>query len=106
MGRRAAVLPAALLLTLGVACGGPVEAPGGAGTATATDAATAGGARDGASPTPGRRTPRSPGAEQPGTATPANAAALDFTAPALGGGTARGAELAGGDVVLWMWAPW
>lgn len=37
---------------------------------------------------------------------PANAAALDFTARRLDGGTIDGAQLAGGPVVLWMWAPW
>lgn len=37
---------------------------------------------------------------------PANAAALDFTARRLDGGTIEGAQLAGGPVVLWMWAPW
>lgn len=37
---------------------------------------------------------------------PANAAALDFTARRLSGGTIDGVQLAGGDVALWMWAPW
>ncbi len=37
---------------------------------------------------------------------PANAEALDFEAPRLGGGTVRGIDHAGEDVVLWMWAPW
>lgn len=40
------------------------------------------------------------------TATEANAAALDFRARRLSGGTLDGVQLAGGDVVLWMWAPW
>lgn len=37
---------------------------------------------------------------------PANTEALDFEAPRLGGGTVRGIDHAGEDVVLWMWAPW
>jgi hypothetical protein len=36
----------------------------------------------------------------------AAAAVLDWTAPALAGGEISGADFAGGDVVLWMWAPW
>lgn len=40
------------------------------------------------------------------TATEANAAALDFRARRLSGGTLDGVQLAGGDVALWMWAPW
>lgn len=31
---------------------------------------------------------------------------LRFTAPALGGGTIRGADFAGKDLVMWFWAPW
>jgi len=37
---------------------------------------------------------------------PANAEVLDVTARRLDGGTMDVAQLAGGDVVLWMWAPW
>ena len=33
-------------------------------------------------------------------------AALDWTAPLVGGGQLTGGDLAGGDVVLWFWAPW
>lgn len=40
------------------------------------------------------------------TATEANAAALDFRARRLTGGSLDGVQLAGDDVVLWMWAPW
>src|SRR5690606_35020364 len=40
------------------------------------------------------------------TSTEANAAALEFTARRLSGGSLDGVQLAGGDVVLWMWAPW
>ena len=31
---------------------------------------------------------------------------LDFTAETLDGGTFEGASLAGGDALLWFWAPW
>lgn len=31
---------------------------------------------------------------------------LAFTADLLGGGQIEGGDLAGGDVVLWFWAPW
>ena len=31
---------------------------------------------------------------------------LRFEAPLVGGGTLRGAELAGAPVALWFWAPW
>lgn len=31
---------------------------------------------------------------------------LMFTAPALSGGTIRGADYAGKDLVIWFWAPW
>ena len=31
---------------------------------------------------------------------------LDFNGERIGGGTIRGSEFAGQDVVLWLWAPW
>jgi hypothetical protein len=31
---------------------------------------------------------------------------LQFTVPRLGGGTVRGADFAGQDLVMWFWAPW
>lgn len=31
---------------------------------------------------------------------------LRFTEPRLGGGTVRGADFAGHDLVMWFWAPW
>jgi hypothetical protein len=31
---------------------------------------------------------------------------LDFEARLVGGGTIRGAELAGAPVAVWFWAPW
>jgi len=30
---------------------------------------------------------------------------LDFEAPLVGGGTIRGADLAGRDTLFWFWAP-
>jgi ABC-type glycerol-3-phosphate transport system substrate-binding protein len=47
------------------------------------------------------------GGGPPSTSTsPGVAELLDFTAPALGGGTLRGADYAGKDVAIWFWAPW
>jgi peroxiredoxin len=51
-------------------------------------------------------TPTSDASADPTGDVPANAAALDFQARRLDGGTLDGQQLAGGDVVLWMWAPW
>ncbi|MGH2654619.1 MAG: hypothetical protein ACRDHV_09770 [Actinomycetota bacterium] len=31
---------------------------------------------------------------------------LMFTAARLGGGTVRGEDFAGHDLVMWFWAPW
>ena len=42
----------------------------------------------------------------PTTSGPAVVELLDFEAPLLGGGTFRGADLAGKDVAFWFWAPW
>lgn len=87
------LVAAVLAAVVAVACAG-----------TGPDARTSGGSTpaapaDGSSPaSPSPTTDPGPG--------PANAGALGFTAPALSGGTIRGAELAGQDVVLWMWAPW
>ena len=43
----------------------------------------------------------------PSTATPATeaAAAIDFTAPAVGGGEIDVGAYAGRDLALWFWAP-
>lgn len=64
-------------------------------------------------PSPDDQTPATTGSAAPappasaGAAEPSgSAAALDFTARRLAGGTIEGAELAGGPVALWMWAPW
>lgn len=51
-------------------------------------------------------TPAPAASGRPVDEVPANAAALDFRARRLTGGTLDGRQLAGGDVVLWMWAPW
>lgn len=84
--RRALPVLAATLL---VACGGggdPEASP-------ATDA-----------PTPAAVTTAAPGATaiDPG----AVPAALQFTAPLVGGGEIELGELAGRPVLLWFWAPW
>ncbi|MFO7591766.1 MAG: hypothetical protein R6X23_12880 [Acidimicrobiia bacterium] len=34
------------------------------------------------------------------------ATTLDFTAPAVDGGTVRGADYAGDALAIWFWAPW
>lgn len=56
-----------------------------------------------------------PGSDTPPSGTPTGSTAsqapevpevLDFEAPLLGGGTFRGAHLAGKDVAFWFWAPW
>jgi len=44
--------------------------------------------------------------EEPEEPTVAVPALLDFTAPAVGGGTVEGADHAGKPVALWFWAPW
>lgn len=41
-----------------------------------------------------------------GTATADVPPALDFSADLVAGGQLSGTDLAGGDVVLWFWAPW
>lgn len=84
-----------LAATLLVACGGgdddatpATEAP--ATAAPATDAAPAGTAPAGDSGTDAATVP----------------AALDFTAPLVGGGEIEMGSLAGRPVLLWFWAPW
>ena len=68
---------------------------------TATPAAP-----DAADPAADSATPTPDASAEPTGDVPANAAALDFQARRLDGGTLDGQQLAGGDVVLWMWAPW
>lgn len=89
-GRR--LVAAVLSAVVAVACGGSGPATGADGEPTPAPRAT--------SPSP------SPTAAGAGETRPADGGALAFTAPALSGGTIRGADLAGQDVVLWMWAPW
>lgn len=86
-----------------------------AGTLAVTLAACSGGTTDRAG-TPGRRAdrPATTGpAPPPGTPTTAGPevaapvpAVLDFAAPALGGGSVRGADYARTGLALWFWAPW
>jgi hypothetical protein len=52
--------------------------------------------------TPGATAPAAPGTVNPADVPPE----LRFTAPRLGGGTVRGADFAGHDLVMWFWAPW
>ncbi|MEE2768301.1 MAG: hypothetical protein VX833_03710 [Actinomycetota bacterium] len=51
----------------------------------------------------------SPAATAPPTITTSSTAVvpvlLDFEAPLVGGGTIRGADLAGRDTLFWFWAP-
>ena len=51
----------------------------------------------------------SPAATAPPTTTTSSVAVvpvlLDFEAPLVGGGTIRGADLAGRDTLFWFWAP-
>lgn len=72
--------------------------------------ALAGAACGGAPATGEGATPPSSASAPTGTVTMGPAAAvpdvLDFEAPLLGGGTLRGADLAGKDVAFWFWAPW
>jgi hypothetical protein len=53
------------------------------------------------SPTPEPATTTAPTTAEP-LAVPA---ILDFEADLIGGGTLRGADLAGGDTLFWFWAP-
>lgn len=37
---------------------------------------------------------------------PASSSVLDFSAPALDGGTVSGTDYEGRDLAIWFWAPW
>ena len=50
--------------------------------------------------------PRSTSTSAPTDVPQAAVEALDFTAQTVDGGSIDGTTFAGGDVVLWMWAPW
>ncbi|MDX1658845.1 MAG: hypothetical protein R3343_08500 [Nitriliruptorales bacterium] len=90
----------ALVLALFVsACGGGVET---AAPPRETPTGTNGTVGDEAT---SPEAPR-PSASASQDAPPAAVAALDFTAATVDGGTIDGTVYAGGDVALWMWAPW
>lgn len=86
------------------AAGGAQDRP----TVLTADTASAATHEASAPPSPEEATPQTapPRASGLVSEAPANAAALDFTARRLDGGTIEGSELAGGPVALWMWAPW
>ncbi|NNE12571.1 MAG: hypothetical protein HKN41_10065 [Ilumatobacter sp.] len=90
MIRRATIVAVAASIAL-AACGGsdpdPVASPA---TAAPTSPATSA-ASD------------APTSESSGAVVPA---ALDFSAPLLGGGSIELGALAGRPVLLWFWAPW
>lgn len=96
----------ALLVLLAVAvagCAAAPDDPGSTASATASPATPDGpGAPIDAAPPDG--TP-APGSEVD-TGGAANAEALSFTGVDLDGEPVDAAVHAGGDVVLWMWAPW
>jgi hypothetical protein len=93
MTARIGIVVAALALALGsVACADTsTSSPGGA---TSTGPTTSPGPN---TPKP-TKTTASPVIDVPEP--------LDFEAELLGGGTFRGADLAGKDVAFWIWAPW
>ena len=93
--RCSAILPAGLMgLVLLTACGGGQDSSA-------------------PPPTPSPATVVAPASTTaaPTTAAPTTAASptvptiLDFEADLIGGGTFRGADLAGGDTLFWFWAP-
>ncbi len=85
---RRLVLPLFLIGTL-AACGGGDEPAADVQPATTQTPAAQGSDADGA-----------------GTANAAVPAALQFSAPLVGGGDLEAASLAGRPVLLWFWAPW
>ena len=93
--RCSAILPAGLMgLVLLTACGGGQDSSA-------------------PPPTPSPTTVVAPASTTaaPTTAAPTTAASptvptiLDFEADLIGGGTFRGADVAGGDTLFWFWAP-
>ncbi|MFP5310695.1 MAG: hypothetical protein ACLGIR_14075 [Actinomycetes bacterium] len=103
--RRTAALGAALALGL-AACGGSTGADqlvseppvGGTESQGQDDAGASAGTGDAAAGA------TAPAGDPDGLAVATEL--LDWTAPTLDGGEIRGADFAGRDVVLWMWAPW
>ena len=64
-----------------------------------------GGGQDSSAPPP-TPSPATVVAPASTTAAPTTVPAiLDFEADLIGGGTLRGADLAGGDTLFWFWAP-
>jgi multidrug efflux pump subunit AcrA (membrane-fusion protein) len=88
--RCSAILPAGLMgLVLLTACGGGQDSSA-------------------PPPTPSPATvvaPASTTAAPTTAASPTVPAILDFEADLIGGGTFRGADVAGGDTLFWFWAP-
>ena len=95
MDRRVVVIAVAGLALLGASCAeGTGPAAGGSRGVTSV------------TPQPGTPIPSSGEPASPSASSPEVPEVLDFEAPLLGGGTFRGANLAGKDVAFWFWAPW
>jgi hypothetical protein len=106
-----------LAATVLVACGGGSERAGDTPAATTaatpsstppTDATSTTDATPSISPPPGAVPTQVPG-EPSDETTPSGAAvpaALQFSAPLVGGGEIELGALAGRPVLLWFWAPW
>jgi multidrug efflux pump subunit AcrA (membrane-fusion protein) len=93
--RCSAILPAGLMgLVLLTACGGGQDSS--APPPTPSSATVVAPASTTAAPTTAAPTT---------AASPTVPAILDFEADLIGGGTFRGADLAGGDTLFWFWAP-
>ena len=103
MTRRRTALPLVLAAVLAAACGGSSEVTAPDGETAPPGASSPADATSPARPTSPSLASPSPAAASEGEG---NLAALDFVAPDLDGGQVRGADYAGQDVVLWMWAPW
>lgn len=80
----------AVIVTLAAACGSPSQSAAPVGEASAPPPEASAAATGAATQPPAAGTPE----------------ALAFTASLVGGGQIEGGDLAGGDVVLWFWAPW
>ena len=93
--RCSAILPAGLMgLVLLTACGGGQDSS--APPPTPSPATVVAPASTPAAPTPAAPTT---------AASPTVPTILDFEADLIGGGTFRGADVAGGDTLFWFWAP-
>lgn len=103
--RLAALVAGALVLA---ACGGGDDTPDAATSdAAASDAATGDAIADepveSTTPPTATAPAATTGATEGGAPVPA---ALDFSAPLVGGGEIEMGEYAGRPVLLWFWAPW